>query len=270
MTDFLNQFLNFMKISKSLLKKILLPGLGILLLTIVIGWVSIKQKSVKCTEVVIKLVPEDGTYFLSNSQVLKIASNTISSNDLIGRKIKDLNTYQMLFNLTMSPYVEKANVFMGHNGVLQIDVIQREPLFRVINQQGESYYVEKNGMKIPYMPRFSVRAPVLTGNVVEMSNDSTHIQTEELLGAHAIFSIIASDPFWQAQIEQCHVDKNQDYILIPKVGNHTIVVGKPEHLEVKFEKLKLFYNQALSKLGWDEYSEINVSFEGQVVAKRRN
>lgn len=258
-----------MKTSLQQLEKWGFPATGLLLLAVVIIWASVKQQRVKCSEVEIDLEPQDGTYFLSNAHVLKISANTNSPNDLIGKNIKELNTYKMLYNLQASPYVADADVFLGHNGKLKISVKQREPLFRVINQQGESYYVEKSGMKIPFMPRYSVRVPVLSGAVEEMPFDSSHIKSEVLKGAHKIFSIIASDPFWTAQIEQVYVDKFQDYILIPKVGSHTIVVGKPVHLETKFEKLQIFYNQALSKLGWEEYSSINLSFEGQVVAKKR-
>lgn len=252
-----------------LLKKWILPATGLLLLLIVTVWATVKQKQVVCTEVVIDLEPREGTYFLTNEHVLDIASNTVSSNDLIGKSIQQLNTFRMLSNLRTSPYVEKANVYMGNDGKLVIDVKQREPLFRVINQQGESYYVEKNGLKIPTVPNYAVRVPVLTGDVSEGANDSNHVHSEVLQGALAIFTYINSEPFWKAQIEQAYVDKNQGFLLIPQVGNHTIVVGKPEHIEIKFEKLKLFYNQALSKKNWDDYSVIDLSFEGQVVAKRR-
>ncbi|MCO6495186.1 MAG: hypothetical protein J5I91_05860 [Bacteroidetes bacterium] len=251
-------------------KKWILPAIGLLLLITITIWATIKQKTVVCSEVVIKLEPQDGTYFLTNTHVLQIASNVTSPNDLIGKSLKQLNTYRMLYNLRSSPYVAKANIFLGNDGKLVIDVHQREPLFRVINQQGESYYVEKNGLKIPTVPNYSVRVSVLSGAVDEQAHDSNYIHSEILKGALDIFSFINAEPFWKAQIEQVYVDKNQGFLLIPQVGNHTIVVGKPDNIKSKLEKLKLFYNQALTKKSWDDYSVIDLSFDGQVVAKKRN
>lgn len=253
-----------------LLKKWIFPIVGLLLLIIVLVMATMKQKEVVCKEVEINFEPKGIIYFLSQEHVLEIASHITNPNELKGKTLKQLKTYQMLYNLQSSPYIEKANIFLGNDGKLVIDVKQREPLFRVVNQQGESYYVEKNGLKIPTVPNYSVRVPVLSGAVDEAANDSNYIHTEILLGALELFTYTHAYPFWKAQIEQVYVDKNQGFLLIPKVGNHTIVVGKPTQIETKLEKLKLFYNQALSKIDWDDYSVIDLRFDGQIVAKKRN
>ena len=60
-----------------------------------------------------------------------------------------------------------------------------------------------------------------------------------------------------------------DIELIPRVGNHTIVFGDANQIESKFEKLIVFYNKGLSNTGWNEYSVINLKYEGQVVCTKR-
>jgi cell division protein FtsQ len=154
------------------------------------------------------------------------------------------------------------------NGKLHVYVKQREPLFRVINQHGESYYVEKSGMKIPFLQNYPIRVPVLSGMIEETMSDSSYVKSRLLQEAMLLFAEIRSDVFLDAQIEQVYVDKFKDLLLIPKVGNHTIVMGNTERLSDKLHALKLFYHEALNKLGWDIYREIDLRYKGQIVARK--
>jgi cell division protein FtsQ len=61
-----------------------------------------------------------------------------------------------------------------------------------------------------------------------------------------------------------------DIILIPKVGNHSIVFGSALFIEEKFNNLKTVYSKGLNTIGWDKYSRINLKYKGQIVAEKRN
>jgi hypothetical protein len=56
--------------------------------------------------------------------------------------------------------------------------------------------------------------------------------------------------------------------LVPKFGNHTILFGKVDDMEIKFEKLLVFYREALNKVGWNKYKVLDIRFNNQVVAKK--
>jgi cell division protein FtsQ len=64
---------------------------------------------------------------------------------------------------------------------------------------------------------------------------------------------------------------NNELKLIPAVGEHTILLGKIENYNYveKLDKLKIFYDNGLSKTGWDKYSVINLKYDHQVVGTRR-
>ena len=49
----------------------------------------------------------------------------------------------------------------------------------------------------------------------------------------------------------------------------TIVIGEVYNLESKFNKLMLFYEEGLSKTGWNEYKTINLKYKDQVVCTKR-
>ena len=80
---------------------------------------------------------------------------------------------------------------------------------------------------------------------------------------------IDSDEFWKAQIVQIYVNEEMDIELIARVGQHKIILGDIEDLDIKLKKLKMFYDKGLSKTGWNEYSIINLKFKDQIVCTKR-
>jgi cell division protein FtsQ len=100
--------------------------------------------------------------------------------------------------------------------------------------------------------------------------DSAYAKTKTLQDLLQLALFLEKNPIWAAQIEQVYVDNYSEFLLIPRVGNHSIVLGTCEELEEKMEKLRLFYAKALPSIGWDTYGKINLSYRGQVVATRRN
>ena len=73
-----------------------------------------------------------------------------------------------------------------------------------------------------------------------------------------------------AQIDQCDINAQRSFELIPKVGDHLIIFGDGKNIQDRFRKLNIFYQQVLVKTGFNAYSDINIQFEGQVVATKRN
>jgi cell division protein FtsQ len=84
-----------------------------------------------------------------------------------------------------------------------------------------------------------------------------------------IATYVDKDAFWRAQIDQIFVTAESELVLVPKLGNHQIIFGNTEQMEDKFNRLMLFYREALSRVGWDKYKAINLRYRGQVVAVKR-
>ena len=68
---------------------------------------------------------------------------------------------------------------------------------------------------------------------------------------------------------QLHINENKEIELIPRVGNHIILLGSDEGLEAKFEKLMLFYQKGVQQIGWNQYSTINLKYKDQLVCLKR-
>jgi cell division protein FtsQ len=67
-----------------------------------------------------------------------------------------------------------------------------------------------------------------------------------------------------------YVNTDSEIELIPRVGDHTILIGNTNNLEEKMQNLFVFYTQAMKKAGWNEYEMINLKYRGQVVCSKKN
>jgi cell division protein FtsQ len=57
--------------------------------------------------------------------------------------------------------------------------------------------------------------------------------------------------------------------LIPVIGDHIIKLGKGENVEEKLNRLFVFYKQVLGKVGFNKYAALDVQYDGQVVAIKK-
>ena len=71
------------------------------------------------------------------------------------------------------------------------------------------------------------------------------------------------------QIDQIYINENNEVQLIPRVGDHLIVLGNFDRYEQKLEKLRKFYLFGLNETSWNIYSKIDLRFKDQVVCTRK-
>lgn len=244
--------------------------IGLLLLAIF--WSLGRTQNVAMKTYAVHWISEVENPLLGEQEITQIALDLGAKNPthFNGKKAGELGLDLMQTRLQNHPYIAEAQVWMGLDGCLHLNVLQRKPLFRVINQQGEGYYVEKSGIIMPLSTHYAVRVPVVTGNIDEEATEGQKVLSPELNDLVQMMQLIDADPFLKALVEQVYVDKFKEWVLIPKVGNHTIVVGNIASIEDKFFRLKTFYMSGLNKVGWHLYRELDLRFKGQVVAKKHS
>jgi cell division protein FtsQ len=203
-----------------------------------------------------------------------------TGNTLKGQLIGDIDVEAVEREIRHQPYVAQAQVFITMGGVVEITVLQRQPILRIFNQAGESFYLDGLGHLLPLNPAYSTRVLVATGCIDEMfskrinylqdsvrKKDSTEYRSV-MINLYRMATYIIKDKFLRAQIDQISVDNIGEFELIPRVGNHIIVFGPAENLEEKFDKLFAFYKFGLSRAGWKRYNVINIKFKNQVVCSK--
>lgn len=209
----------------------------------------------------------DGLYFVSENDV-KEAIGTWLPGQLSGYSIGQLDLRALEIHIKLNPYVRTVDAFVDHNGKLTVDVAQRAPIVRVINRRGVSYYLDGWGEKIPVTDNFTSRVPVLSGHFSDNGLTTGTVETEEMQRLFKLASHLRSEKFYQALIDQIHVERDKNIVLIPKIDRHKVIIGDTENLKDKLNRLKLFYEQGLKDVGWKEYSTVDVRFKNQVVCKK--
>jgi cell division protein FtsQ len=217
--------------------------------------------------------------FIDKKQILKLIKN--KNIKTVGYPIDSVNTLKIEKIVAQHPSVKKVRSYCSINGDLYIDISQREPLFRVINYNGESYYIDKTGKMMQLYDKYTARVPIVNGNINEPFESRFQLKFSEneyadelkrgkiLSDIFNLVSYIQNDEFWKTEIQQIFVENDSNFVLIPIVGIHKIKFGNIENYKKKLRNLKAFYKNGITKKGWNKYSEINLKYENQIVCKKR-
>ena len=166
-------------------------------------------------------------------------------------------------------------------GEWKITLELRKPIARIYNTRGDNFYLDEDGVTVSSEASHVARVLIVTGDINDLEssvsvpdiiNNDSLISIRRLDDIYRISHYVCNDPLLHSLIGQIHLKKNGDFILVPLVGDQKIIVGSAysnREVKSKFEKLKIFYNEAMPFEGWDKYSEINLKFEGQIVCKKK-
>ncbi len=215
---------------------------------------SVKNSNKKITKVAIEFVEGDNN-FLTQQMVNKLL---IQNNRKVKNQPKSTLDLQGLeHNILSNPYIESATVFYTIDGVLKTIVKQRTPIAR-INTNNSSYYVDKQGVEVPLSTSYSARVILVTG---EINKDNL----KEITG---FVNVILADDFLRKEIVGIHKTQNNEFILSVRSGRYKIELGSLEKMNVKFQKLKAFYNRAFVDKTINQYKTINLKYHNQVVCAK--
>lgn len=234
-------------------------------LAVLMGFIEGKKSNVICRDVRV-MIPGNQT-FIERSEIDEILFEV--SGPLVGRPLNQINIHRLEKALKANPFIEFAKVYADMDGVIQVEIKQREPVIRIINIANQDFYIDKHGLKIPTSESFTANVLVANGEISENFADRVDTLRTRLgkdLYQTALF--IGKDKLWRDQIEQVYVNEESELELVPRVGNQRIILGTADSLEVKFANLLMFYKQGMPKVGWDAYKTINVKYTNQVVCVR--
>ena len=226
------------------------------------SFIEVKKAGVICKAVKVNI--PGSQYFIDKQEVDQILQTT--SHTLIGRRLENINIQELENKLKANPFIEFAKVYTEMDGVLRVEVSQRQPILRIMNRYDMDFYVDQHGLKIPLSPNFTARVLVANGFIEELfANRVDSLHTKLAKDLYLTADFIRKDSLWDAQVAQLYVNKDREIELIPRVGNQRVLIGNADSLQVKFSNLLAFYKNVLPQVGWNKYRMINVKYTGQVV-----
>lgn len=232
---------------------------------VLMSFINGKKQELVCKEVKILIPGADN--FIEREEIDLILKQ--GQGLLVGRRMSQINLESIEKNIKNNPYIAFAKVYADMDGLIHVEVEQRDPILRVINSSDQDFYIDKNGLKMPVSSNFTANVLVANGKILEHFSgkvDTLITLTAKDLYKTALF--IRQDSLWDAQIEQIYVNDKNDIELIPRVGSQRVILGTADSLEVKMRNLLAFYKQAIPTVGWDTYKTINIKYTNQVVCER--
>ncbi len=225
-----------------------------------------QQKSLVCSSIQVKIDYETGLSFLTTDEVVS-KINFLADGEAVGKTLPALDLRAIEKGLLKDPFIAGVRIYIDHSRILHAEITQKQPIMRVMNNDGVGYYLSDKNDKIPLCSTFTAHVPMAIGAVeTHEGNSRDSVVLSQLF---ALARYMEQDSLIGALIDHAYVLPNGELELYPKFEYHTIEFGRAdEMMKEKFEKLKLFYKEGLAKVGWDKYKIINLKYQGQVVCQK--
>lgn len=186
---------------------------------------------------------------------------------LKGKALADFSLHELEEGLEKNPWISRAQLYFDNQDWLHVQVEEKEPIARIFDLAGKSFYIDSLGERLPLSDQLSARVPVFTGFPARRQWTAADSLLLQELRETALF--VYRDSFWSAQVAQVDIREDGNLEMIPLVGSHVVRLGRGTDAAAKFRRLMVFYRQVLSRTGMDRYKLIDVQYRGQVVASRR-
>lgn len=254
--------------AKTTIRKILFVALwlciGGCMVTLLLAAIT-KKNNGKCTDYEIVIEGAKNNHFIDKKDVEELLFKA-TKGPIKGDPVISFDLYELELMLEKNNWIGEADMYFDNKDVLHVTVNEKEPVARVFSTEGNSFYINDNGRKMPLSDKLSARVPVFTGYVEKKKMNAA----DSLLLKHVtgVANYIINDPFWMSQVVQIDITNDGTFEMVPLVGNHIVKLGNGENIEKKFNRLMVFYKQVLSKTGFDKYKVIDVQYKEQVVVSK--
>lgn len=179
---------------------------------------------------------------------------------IVGTPLSQLDTRAIEKYLGDMPQFEEAICNITTSGNLRVRIVPMVPAARIFDGD-ESYYINKEGKRMPSKATYFVDVPVVTGNFSKEFPAA---------GVLPLVKFIEKDKDLNNLVGMIYARSSRDLYLVPRIHGHIINFGDTTDLENKSQALLTFYRKVLPYKGWEEYDTISVKYKGQVVATRRD
>lgn len=238
--------------------------LALLVLALLVTAMQQKDHAV-CKEIKVEIEGAQDHVFVDEKDVLRILKQQGAT---VGSTLASVPLRRLETLLEKDPWIRQADLFFDNNQVLQVKIEESEPLARIFTLQGNSFYIDSSGQRLPLSDKLSARVPVITS----FPSDKNRLSAPDsavLQDVKQIAQYIQKDSFWMEQVAQIDITPQRTYELIPVLGNQVVMLGDATDLDKKFDRLFSFYKQVWAKAGFEKYESIDVRYKGQVVAIRK-
>lgn len=180
---------------------------------------------------------------------------------ILRQKVKEIDEESITKCVLQSPYVEDCKTSVSVNGIIMVKAKQRRPIVRML-LNGQEFYLDGQCHRMPVSTEGN-------GNVVVANTASEKCTNNDALRLYHVAKYLDENQEYGILFDQIYLDEHRDICLVPKLGDHVVVIGDLDNMDKKMQNLCSFYKSSMSQMGWETYSSINLKFNNQVICTRR-
>ena len=172
-------------------------------------------------------------------------------------------------NILANPFVKEIKLYQDLSNKLIVDLVQYQPIARLVSENKKDFYIDLHGNIFPTSTKFSERV-LLIHTDDNINYDLKNINSTDY--GKKIFNMInyiINDNFLSKIISEIDINYDKNIIIYPQVSKQKIIFGYPEQIDVKFDKLMLFYKKILPAKGWNTYKTVNLKFKNQIICDKK-
>lgn len=217
-----------------------------------------KAEGTACLGTMVNIKDSADYKFVNKIDILKyINAAKINPNGLSYKNIS-LNTMEK--RIADIPFVKDAQCYKSPGGYLCIDINQRKPILR-IETPTQHLYLDSEGDLMSTSTAFTAYVPVLLS---EKTLTKNYLKKDIFDFANYVFN----DKFLNALVEQIYIDGSGKVEMVPRIGSQIVVLGTVDGYEKKMVRLKKLYESGFSKVGWNRYRKIDLTYDNQAVCTK--
>lgn len=240
--------------------------IGAGMITLLVAAIGKRKKEV-CSNYQVNIKGAKQNFFVDEKDIIKLLA-AASGGNIKGKPLKEIKMKKLEELLEDNEWIQDAELWFDNKNVLNIIVTEREPVARVFTTAGNSWYIDSYIKRMSLSDKMTARVPVFTGFPEKKGwtkNDSALANDVK-----TVAQFVSQNEFWNSQVAQMDIINCGfncwQFEMIPVVGNHSVKLGDAKNIAEKFNRLYVFYQQVMSKSGFDKYPVLDVQYKGQVVA----
>lgn len=224
------------------------------------------QARKSCSKVNISIEYKGENFFLDVQSVRKLIG---ADENILGAPVREVQLDKIEQTLLLTNYVAKVNAYFNFDGELFVQIWLKTPIARIINNNGQSFYLNEEHKKIPVSEMFSARTILVRGAFKDTLSENDTLRDSLLIKTVPLIEKISKDEFWAAYTSELKINNNGDITIYPAVGDLNIEFGTVDNYERKLNNLETFFHEVSPKVGWKKYKSLSTAFKGQIVARKR-
>ena len=168
--------------------------------------------------------------------------------------------------------VRDCEAWITDDGVLHVELSQRQPVIRLEDGQN-ACYADETGYLFPLQSRGSVKVPVVSGKIpftLQRGFKGYLKDPQEALWLGQVIAVVdfMEGTVWENDIRKIVVRGSGELVLYPVQGKEEFLFGPPVRIPEKFKLLTAYYKSVAPAKEPGYYSKVDLRYRKQLVCKK--